>query len=413
MCEDLLGSCVDKLAVCPVPEHEEVPDDDGMWVGSASTARSRSTRWRWSRARCGPGRVWQPDRERFRRWLADDVDRTGSWWRRSRWRWRVAPVGVTWSRRSSPLGSRRIWPSRPTRRRRGVASGGRRPIAATVGCSRAAAGWPVAGVVDPADGGVGVARTGPAVQDVGRSTLDVGATDPRRAVSARGGVAGDVDPLGEDTRAAAKTTGLVDRGPATGRRRVSDDRCHSPSHAVEGDLQRFGRRQPGCRALVEHQYGIGGLLAVVMWSELGDCQRFTRSEQVVRHSGLDVTVDPSDRRRAGGFLSRQGPQTLRWALYEAAKNASHQRSPDHDYYADVKDHPTASWPPSRWPASSPGAASTCCGRSTPTWSTRSRHLNSPVEVDGRHRPPTHHGSSAVSSRNRRARQHPCWTAFEH
>jgi transposase len=79
-------------------------------------------------------------------------------------------------------------------------------------------------------------------------------------------------------------------------------------------------------------------LAVVMWSELGDCQRFARSEQVVRHSGLDVTVDQSDRRRAGGFISRQGPQTLRWALYEAAKNASHQRSPDHDYYADVKDH---------------------------------------------------------------------------
>jgi len=51
-----------------------------------------------------------------------------------------------------------------------------------------------------------------------------------------------------------------------------------------------------------------------------------------------VTVDASDRRRAGGFLSRQGPQTLRWALYEAAKNASHHRSPDHDYYADVKDH---------------------------------------------------------------------------
>jgi transposase len=80
------------------------------------------------------------------------------------------------------------------------------------------------------------------------------------------------------------------------------------------------------------------LLAVALWSEIGDCQRFARSEQVVRHSGLDVTVDQSDRRRAGGFLSHQGPPTLRWALYEAAKNASHQRSPDHDYYADVKEH---------------------------------------------------------------------------
>jgi len=103
------------------------------------------------------------------------------------------------------------------------------------------------------------------------------------------------------------------------------------------DLTRFGSRQPACRALVDAQYGIGGLLAVVLWSELGDCRRFKRSEQVVRHSGLDVTVDSSDRRRAGGYLSRQGPETLRWGLYEAAKNSSHLRSPDHDYYAKVKD----------------------------------------------------------------------------
>jgi hypothetical protein len=47
---------------------------------------------------------------------------------------------------------------------------------------------------------------------------------------------------------------------------------------------------------------------------------------------------PQDRRHAGGFLSRQGPQTLRWALYEAAKNSSHLRSPDHAYHGAVKKH---------------------------------------------------------------------------
>jgi transposase len=105
---------------------------------------------------------------------------------------------------------------------------------------------------------------------------------------------------------------------------------------LKKDLQSFGRRQPACRALADAHYGIGGLIAVAVWSELGDCRRFTRSMQVVRHTGLDVTVDASDRRRAGGFLSRQGPETLRWALYEAAKNASRHTSPDHDYYAAVK-----------------------------------------------------------------------------
>src|ERR687898_84663 len=91
------------------------------------------------------------------------------------------------------------------------------------------------------------------------------------------------------------------------------------------------------RALVEANYGIGGLIAVAVWSELGDCRRFSRSGQVVRHSGLDVSVDSSDRHRAHGYLTRQGPPTLRWALFEAAMNASHRRSPDHAYYTTVKD----------------------------------------------------------------------------
>ena len=80
------------------------------------------------------GRVWQPDRERFRRWLSSrrrSVAPTGSRWR---WRWRAAPAGATWSRRSSPPGSRRTWPSRPTRRRRGAASVAPRPTAPTPGC---------------------------------------------------------------------------------------------------------------------------------------------------------------------------------------------------------------------------------------------------------------------------------------
>lgn len=105
---------------------------------------------------------------------------------------------------------------------------------------------------------------------------------------------------------------------------------------LRADLVRFGTRQPACRALVAAHFGIGGLTAVAIWSELGDCARFSRSDQVVRHTGLDVTVDSSDHRRAPGHLSRQGPEILRWALYEAAKCASRPNSPDHDYYAKVK-----------------------------------------------------------------------------
>jgi transposase len=114
------------------------------------------------------------------------------------------------------------------------------------------------------------------------------------------------------------------------------DAGDAEAEPLKKDLQRFGRRQPACRALVDAVYGIGALTAVAVWSELGDCRRFSRSDQAVRHTGLDVVVDSSDLRRAGGYLSRQGPPVLRWALVEAAINASRQRSPDHGYYTQVR-----------------------------------------------------------------------------
>ena len=96
-----------------------------------------------------------------------------------------------------------------------------------------------------------------------------------------------------------------------------------------------GRRHAG--RLIDQIYGFGPTAAVVVWSELGDCRRFSRSRQVVRHTGLDVTVDASDTRRGGGYLSRQGPGTLRWALFEAGLCASRATSPDRDYYRSVKE----------------------------------------------------------------------------
>jgi len=101
-------------------------------------------------------------------------------------------------------------------------------------------------------------------------------------------------------------------------------------------VQRFASRQPACRALAKAHYGVGPLTAVITWAELGDCRRFSRSMQVVRHCGLDVTVHESDRSRPGGHLSREGPPTLRWALFEAGKCAARLTSPDYDYYRAVK-----------------------------------------------------------------------------
>jgi transposase len=100
----------------------------------------------------------------------------------------------------------------------------------------------------------------------------------------------------------------------------------------DSNLHAYARKQPGCRALIDQIYGVGGLIAVTILAELGDPRRFHNSRDVVRYSGLDITVYQSDAHRAPGHLSRQGPPALRWALYEAAQRARFPNSPDRAYY---------------------------------------------------------------------------------
>ena len=80
---------------------------------------------------------------------------------------------------------------------------------------------------------------------------------------------------------------------------------------MDRELRPYARRQTGCKALIDAYYGIGELCAVTVIAELGDCRRFQNSRDAVRYSGLDVTVYQSDRHRAPGHLSRQGPPALR------------------------------------------------------------------------------------------------------
>src|SRR5262245_48330116 len=104
---------------------------------------------------------------------------------------------------------------------------------------------------------------------------------------------------------------------------------------LDRELRAFARDQPGCRALIEHLYGVGPVSATAILAELGDCRRFSSSDDAVRHAGLDITVYQSDEKRAPGHLSHEGPAVLRWALYEAAVSAARASSPDRSYYLQV------------------------------------------------------------------------------
>lgn len=87
-------------------------------------------------------------------------------------------------------------------------------------------------------------------------------------------------------------------------------------------------------------FGVGPLCAPTILAELGDARRFAGGDAVVRYAGLDITVWSSDTKRSPGHLARQGPEVLRWALFEAAKSSARRTAPDHAYYQQVKDRLT-------------------------------------------------------------------------
>jgi transposase len=284
------------------------------------------------------GRIWQPDRERFRRWLRSDLTR-----RAGRGRVALAVEGCTGWRyvveeiEAAGFEAHLAEPAdtqaaRGRKHRAKTDRSDARLLRELLAAGELPASWiPPASVLEWRE----------------RVRLYVSLVNQRTVWCQRihaelyqHGVAVPEGAIRTLATRSMLTDGDLALSPA-GRQRITVgyrmiDATDTEAQPLKKALQRFGARQPACRALADAQYGIGGLIAVAVWSELGDCRRFSRSEQAVRHTGLDVSVDASDRRRAGGFLSRQGPQTLRWALYEAAKNSSHLRSPDHDFYAAVK-----------------------------------------------------------------------------
>jgi transposase len=104
---------------------------------------------------------------------------------------------------------------------------------------------------------------------------------------------------------------------------------------LERGLRAYAMSQPACCALQGH-FGIGPVLAVCIFAEIGDARRFSSSRKLVRLSGLDITVYESADKRQPGRISRQGAPLLRWAMVEAAQTATRHTSPDRAEYLKLK-----------------------------------------------------------------------------
>jgi transposase len=103
----------------------------------------------------------------------------------------------------------------------------------------------------------------------------------------------------------------------TGLRQV--DRLTGELDPLRCQLDMISGRQPGCRALRATQFGVGPVTAVAIWAELGDVRRFGNSDDVIRHTGLDITVYSSDGKRAAGHLSRSVARKLARRCYHTLR----------------------------------------------------------------------------------------------
>jgi transposase len=107
--------------------------------------------------------------------------------------------------------------------------------------------------------------------------------------------------------------------------------------ALRRRLIEAARRLAGARELHARLYGVGPVTALALCCWLGGAGRFSSARKAVRFTGLDVTVYSSAGKRSPGHLSRQGPEVLRWCVYEAGKTHARRCAPDHAYYQQVKD----------------------------------------------------------------------------
>jgi transposase len=91
--------------------------------------------------------------------------------------------------------------------------------------------------------------------------------------------------------------------------------------AIERELRALGADHPYVPLLLTVP-GIGWVLAYTIASEIGDINRFASPTKLCGYSGLCPRVYQSGDSDRRGALAKHGPKYLRWALIEAATNAS-------------------------------------------------------------------------------------------
>jgi len=121
---------------------------------------------------------------------------------------------------------------------------------------------------------------------------------------------------------------LLERSAMPPAWRESTDACLRLIADLDREIDRcaaqISRQQP------DHPYlpllmtvpGIGPILGYTIAAEIGDIHRFATPRKLVGYTGLCPRVHQTGERDLRRSLSKRGPETLRWALIEAAQHAA-------------------------------------------------------------------------------------------
>ena len=115
------------------------------------------------------------------------------------------------------------------------------------------------------------------------------------------------------------SSGLAIAARSSSLRILCDQLQHTQSHLkqLQEEIERLVNQDPKAKGVLSITE-LGPLTVAVVRAELGDLDRFTRMDQVVAYTGLDLRVNESGKWKGQTKLSKRGSGRLRRSLYLAA-----------------------------------------------------------------------------------------------
>lgn len=126
---------------------------------------------------------------------------------------------------------------------------------------------------------------------------------------------------------ASSSSGRALRGRASSLRILCDQLEHPQANLkrLEEELEQLITTDPESKGL-QQMPELGPKTVAVLRAELGEVDRFARTDQAVAYAGMDIEIKESGKWKGKAKLSKRGSGLLRQMLYLAALRSIHQES---------------------------------------------------------------------------------------